>query len=150
MENKFKLFISANYISENNIKIAAGAAPKNTDPSKDRDWVKPEISKGKGAPRAVLPSSYKLISFDELLQKIKSVEKSNHLPENLLLSFARIESAGAPNAVSPAGALGLLQFTSIFRKQYNIKDALDISDITPHMQPLKKYSHHQLPLVLLR
>lgn len=53
---------------------------------------------------------------------LKTLEMKYSLPEGILHAVAATESGGDPNAVSPTGALGMYQFTSIARKDVGISE----------------------------
>ena len=51
---------------------------------------------------------------------LAELEKQHSLPSGLLTAVMHAESAGNPNAVSKAGALGLFQFMPKTAKAYGI------------------------------
>ncbi|MFA5127292.1 MAG: lytic transglycosylase domain-containing protein [Patescibacteria group bacterium] len=55
---------------------------------------------------------------------LASLEKRHNLPEGFLDAIMQTESAGNPNAVSPRGARGLMQFMPATAKQYGV----DVND----------------------
>lgn len=60
----------------------------------------------------------------ELIEMLRDTNARHNLPPGLLLGVARTESSLRPNAKSPAGALGLMQFMPATAAEWNI-DPLD-------------------------
>ncbi len=66
------------------------------------------------SPAAVMPGSSKLptaaVSNPEWIEAFQAATERYGLPQGLLQAVAQVESGFNPNAVSPAGAQGLMQF----------------------------------------
>lgn len=63
--------------------------------------------------------------YDDFAPLIESAAQSAHLPPALLHAIVQVESAYNPNAVSPKGAVGLMQLMPATAKRYGVTDSTD-------------------------
>lgn len=90
-------------------------------------------------------------SKDELaaIARAQGIAKANNfaqieslygLPAGTLAALILKESGGNPNAISPTGAIGLFQTTSVFRKQYGLNSKSSIEEVaTAAAKDLQKH-----------
>ncbi|WP_151859382.1 transglycosylase SLT domain-containing protein [Acinetobacter nosocomialis] len=88
------------------------------------------------------PEEKKAIAYVQRLasaNNFSKIESLRGLPAGSLAALILNESSGDPNARSKTGARGLLQTTSIFRKQYQLTEKSTLEDIvTAAAEDLKK------------
>ncbi len=88
-------------------------------------------------------------AYDPIIQEIASREG---LDPYLIKCIIKAESDFNPNAISPAGAMGLMQLMQEVTRLYNMKDPFDprenISTGVKHFKVLMKYFNDDIPLAL--
>lgn len=69
------------------------------------------------------------MALDVMIQAaLLTAAADNHVPRNIALRLAEVESAGNPHAVSPAGARGLLQLMPATGGAYGLQTEADFFD----------------------
>lgn len=98
--------------------------PKLISPEVDRPIAADHTSVNVSRPK--LPSSE---AVDPIMARfgriIEQVAEQTELDSTLIWSVVRAESAGDPNAVSPAGAKGLMQLVDATASDYGVKESFD-------------------------
>jgi len=86
---------------------------------------------------------------------IDSVARTYNIDPLLLHAIARVESRHHPNAISPAGAYGLMQVIAPTARQFGVDDARELSDPLINLRVSASYLKsmqlrfgNNLPLVL--
>ena len=129
------------------MKNALGHRVENTEESKAP--VTKDIDKTVASEQAVKD---KPAGGDSIKSLIKQASKLYSVPESLISSVIRTESAYNPKAVSRAGAMGLMQLMPQTAKQYGVTDAFDpkqnIFAGTKHLRELMDQFKGSLPLSL--
>ncbi len=62
----------------------------------------------------------------QILDAVERASKKYNIDPKLLIALMYVESKFNPNAISPAGAKGLMQFTDAAAKDYGVKNPFDI------------------------
>jgi soluble lytic murein transglycosylase-like protein len=95
---------------------AAGSLVRPEEPPSPRNQSAPSPSK----PRAGLAP--------DLGRTLTQAAERQQLPPALLHTVARIESSGRPEAVSPKGAVGIMQMMPATARQYGARDVHDVTE----------------------
>ncbi len=76
-------------------------------------------SEAKGLPGALTEESF--ITIAEVMPILEDIEKVSHVPKEVMIGMIFLESQGRRDAVSPSGAVDLLQMMPAIMKKYNIE-----------------------------
>lgn len=115
-----------------------------------------DTSHGVGTPRAVaVPSAdaSKLVAFFEISPVYKQVQrelraasKANGIDLELLKAVIATESGFDPSAVSPKGAVGLMQVTPATAQRYGVTGRKKLADPVVNIRTGAKYLHDLLAM----
>ena len=99
-----------------------------------------------------MPSSYSTTIPGQYKEQIQSLSKTHDLREDLVIAVAKAESSFNPFAVSPKGAVGLMQLMKGTAQQYGVFNRYNANDNleagVKHLKYLyQKYSGN-IPLIL--
>ena len=129
------------------MNTALGQHVENTDESKA-----PATKASDNVKASEQPVKEKPASGENIKALIKEASKQYGVPESLISSVIRTESAFNPKAVSRAGAMGLMQLMPQTAKQYGVTDAFNpkqnIFAGTKHLRELMDQFKGSLPLSL--
>jgi soluble lytic murein transglycosylase-like protein len=90
-------------------------------------------------PSPMLPGKPRAGLAPDLRQALTAAAERQQLPPALLHTVARIESGGRPEAVSPRGAVGLMQMMPATARQYG---ARNIHDTAENINASARYLRH--------
>jgi hypothetical protein len=99
-----------------------------------------------------LPSSYSMTIPALYKEKIQSLTKIHDLREDLVIAVAKAESSFNPFAVSPKGAVGLMQLMKGTAQQYGVFNRYNANENleagVKHLKYLFKKYKNNIPLTL--
>jgi len=125
------------------IETAGSEVYKKTNPDGTMEFY--NNSEGKPAPRHTLPRT----RFDPMIERISG---ENAVDPYLIKCIIKAESDFNPDAVSEAGAMGLMQLMQETSKYYRIRDPLDPGENLKagirHFKSLLSYFENDVPLAL--
>jgi len=101
---------------------------------------------------AFMPSSYSTTIPSQYKDKIQSLTKIHDLREDLVIAVANAESSFNPFAVSPKGAVGLMQLMKGTAQQYGVFNRYNAHDNleagVKHLKYLYQKYNGDIPLIL--
>jgi len=99
-----------------------------------------------------LPSSYSTTIPEQYKEKIQSLTQKHDLREDLVIAVAKAESSFNPFAVSPKGAVGLMQLMKDTARQYGVVNRYNANENleagVKHLKYLFQKYKNNIPLTL--
>jgi len=98
------------------------------------------------------PSSYATVIPAHYKEKIQSLTQKHDLREDLVIAVAKAESSFNPFAVSPKGAVGIMQLMKETARQYGVSNRYNANENleagVKHLKYLYKKYQNNIPLTL--
>ena len=111
-----------------------------------------DVEIGKKGTINFLPSSYSTVIPTQYKEKIQTLSQKHDLREDLVIAVAKAESSFNPFAVSPKGAVGLMQLMKATAQQYGVFNRYNANENleagVKHLKYLYQKFNSNIPLTL--